>query len=107
MPSLFPKKVHVTEEKVAEELGNLTICGSKTASVKQIRTDMQKPDFLLDGNTRRKTFQELEDRYSITCRTATTQQPTCPTIIAWTNELTRANYAKCIIPLSIGKGGDY
>lgn len=60
-PSLFPKKVHVTEEKVAEEFGNLTLCGSSMQALKPGRTEVQKPDFLLDGKTRRKTFQELED----------------------------------------------
>lgn len=55
----------MSEEKVAEELGNLTLHGNSPRNLKAVKADVHKPDFLLDGTRRRKTFQELEDSIEI------------------------------------------
>lgn len=60
-PRCFPRKLHISEEKVAEELGNLSIGLSSTGT----KNSPGKVDFLFNGTKRNRTFQELEESLDV------------------------------------------
>lgn len=59
-PRYFPRKVHISEEKVAEELGNLSIGMTCSRAGQSQAFAESRPNFFV-GEKRPKTFQEIED----------------------------------------------